>query len=127
MAGDDDNKQSDLDRAAILARRRRFIALAISGLATTGCKQSAPEVCLSVIPDPESGEPDAPMTGPIVEDPGAPLETGETGETGSDETGEGESGEALEQAPPQVCLKKVAPTPRPCLKKIAPQPCLMVL
>ena len=124
MAGDD-SEQPDLDRAAILARRRRFIALAISGLASTGCKPSGPEVCLSIqAPDSEGGgEPQTPGTGPIVEDPGAPLETGETG---GDESGEtGETGEALEQTPPEVCLK-VAPTPRPCLKKAAPQPCLMV-
>ena len=129
MAGDDDGKETDLDRAAILARRRRFIALAISGLATTGCKPSGPEVCLSIqAPDPEGGaEPEetTPGTTPIVEDPGAPLETGETG---GDESGTGETGEALEQeTPPEVCLK-VAPMPRPCLKKKgpSPQPCLMV-
>jgi hypothetical protein len=120
MAGDDEPKQTDLDRAAILARRRRFIAMAISGLATTGCKPSGPEVCLSIqAPDPEGGA--EPKT-PFVEDPGAPLESGETG---SDETGAGETGEALEQTPPEPCLK-VAPTPRPCLKKVPPQPCLMV-
>ena len=121
MAGDD-SEQADLDRAAILARRRRFIALAISGLATTGCKPSGPEVCLSIqVPEPENGgEQPPPGSGPIVEDPGVPLETGETGGEES-----GETGEALEQTPPEVCLK-VAPTPQPCLKKPRPQPCLMV-
>lgn len=124
MAGDDPD-QPDLDRAAILARRRRFIALAISGLATTGCKRSGPEVCLSVMPTPESGaEPESEQPeepGPFVEDPGVPLESGETG---GDESGE--TGAALEQTPPEVCLK-IAPTPRPCLKKRPPpQPCLMV-
>ena len=34
---------NDPDRAAILARRRRFIALAISSLAVTGCKRPKPE------------------------------------------------------------------------------------
>jgi hypothetical protein len=120
---DDRDPTDDLDRAAILARRRRFIALAISGLATAGCKSSGPDVhaCLSpeIDPDPQEthdGEPQTP--GPFVEDPGAPLGAGETG---GDETGE-----ALEQTPPEVCLK-VAP-PRVCLKKRPPpQPCLMVL
>ncbi|HVH98294.1 MAG TPA: hypothetical protein VM869_06280 [Enhygromyxa sp.] len=119
MAGDD-SEQADLDRAAILARRRRFIALAISGLATTGCKPSGPEVCLSIqVPEPESEQP--PGSGPIVEDPGAPLETGETGETGGEVSGE--TGEALESTPPEVCLKVA---PQPCLKKPPPRPCLMV-
>ena len=38
MSADDpkDRDAEDLDRAAILARRQRFIALALSGLATTG-------------------------------------------------------------------------------------------
>jgi hypothetical protein len=33
----------DPDREAILARRGRYIALAISGLATGGCKHQSPE------------------------------------------------------------------------------------
>ncbi|HLT40745.1 MAG TPA: hypothetical protein VK034_30925, partial [Enhygromyxa sp.] len=106
-------------------RRRRFIALAISGLATAGCKRASPEPCLSIEVTPEpDGQPEQP--GPFVEDPGAPLETGETGDG---ETGE--TGEALDQTPPEVCLKVAPPShtkPRPCLKKRPPpQPCLMIL
>lgn len=49
MQGDDD----DLDRAAILARRNRFIAVALSGLATgVGC---APQTCLKVIAPQDPG------------------------------------------------------------------------
>lgn len=119
-----DDGTDDLDRAAILARRRRFIALAISGLAATGCKRPVPEPCLSIAPDPSDGEPsEPPPNEPFIEQPGAPLETGETGET---ETGETETGDELEQAPPEVCLK-VAP-PRPCLKKRpSPHPCLLMM
>lgn len=119
--------EDDLDRAAILARRRRFIALAISGLATAGCKRTSPEACLSIeiTPQPED-EPEPPQ--PFVEDPGVPLR-GETGPNES-ETGSTE-GEALEHNRPQVCLevapKPKSPKPRPCLKKQPPQPCLMIL
>lgn len=100
----------DPDRAAILARRRRFIALAISGLAAGGCKHDSPKVCLSISVPEEGeggegeGEPNA--SGPFVEDPGTPVE-GETGETGG-------SSAAPPEPNPQPCLK-VKPTPRPCL------------
>jgi hypothetical protein len=130
MAGDDE-RPDDPDRAAILARRKRFIALAISGLATTGCKQ--PEVIPCLSPEvPEAGPDDVQGLGPgpIVEDPGAPLESGGGETDGGDElydfskdTIEGE----LTQ--PQVCLQvqpKPHPKPRPCLKKAAPRPCLMI-
>ncbi|MFO7563506.1 MAG: hypothetical protein R6X02_12745 [Enhygromyxa sp.] len=129
---DQGDEAGDPDRAAILARRRRFIALAISGLATAGCK--VPEgvhACLSPELDPEpkhddEGEPLG-LDGPFVEDPGAPLSTGEGDETGGDESEGDETGEALEQTPPEVCLK-VAPAPRPCLKKRpAPKVCLMII
>jgi hypothetical protein len=109
----DEHDPSDPDRAAILARRRRFIAIAISGLAASGCKKPGPEPCLKVVqPSAEEGsepepEPDSGATGPIVEDPGEPLETGETS---SEETGE-----AIEETNPQPCLRVAEP--RPCLKK----------
>ncbi len=69
---DDDETPSDPDRAAILARRQRFIALALAGLAgaTTldGCapkpcldvstpQDADPQPCLSVSPDPTEPEP----------------------------------------------------------------------
>jgi hypothetical protein len=106
----------DPDRAAILARRRRFIALAISGLATGGCKHT-PEPCLSIpIPNDDAGEGEGEGEGvpegqpsasePFVEDPGTPVEGG-TGETGG-------SSEAPPQPNPQPCLRK-QPTPRACL------------
>jgi hypothetical protein len=111
------DEPSDPDRAAILARRRRFIALALSGMATGACKHQPPQPCLNVArPEdeygPEAGEPDAP--GPFVEDPGVPVES----ETNGSETGEpDETGEAKEPPPesnPQPCLR-LRVTPRPCL------------
>jgi hypothetical protein len=116
------DEPSDPDRAAILARRRRFIALAISGMATSGCKHQPPQPCLNVArPEDEygpnddgaddgegqeAGEPDA--SGPFVEDPGVPVE----GETDGAETGE--TTEAPPEPNPQPCLR-MRPTPRPCL------------
>ena len=46
----DDEGRDDLDRAAILARRQRFIALALSGLSASCGKTSGPQVCLSIGP-----------------------------------------------------------------------------
>lgn len=46
MATDDSGQ--DPDRAAILARRRHFVALALSGLTTAGCKHNQAEPCLSI-------------------------------------------------------------------------------
>jgi hypothetical protein len=121
VAGDD--QTDDPDRAAILARRRRFIALAISGLAS--CKSSEPEVHVCLSPEITPDRHEERGSEVFIEDPGAPL--GETGETGGDETGE-----ALEQpyeTPPEVCLKVAPPQPKPraCLRKASPKPCLMVL
>lgn len=47
----DDEDRTDPDRAAILARRQRFIALAISGLsASCGKENGSPQPCLDVAP-----------------------------------------------------------------------------
>ena len=75
MGADDD----DLDRTAILARRQRFIALALSGLASAGActptdppKEEAPRArpgaCLSI--EPRQPEPNAPKE-PIPPPPDA--------------------------------------------------------
>ena len=144
--------EDDPDRAAILARRKQFIALALSGLATTGCtdgrskdedgKASKPSVspqpprpCLDVAAPPpasESGE---------GETSGSETGGSETGETGGSETAGSETGELAETDPPQrpdprprPCLRRAAPdpkpepepAPKPCLKKPKPKTCLMV-
>jgi hypothetical protein len=118
-------RDEDPDRAAILARRRRFVAIALSGLAAgTGCTPK-PEPCLSVAPldDPSSGgKPEAPP------EPMPCLKVAPP-----------EPDPVPEQAPvePEPCLKvkppdEPKPEPRPCLKVRAPdrppepQPCLSV-
>jgi hypothetical protein len=128
VTSDDDRdlpaQEQDPDRAAILARRRRFIAIAISGLATTACKASA-QPCLSITqPEADTGEEpvDPDPNQPIVEEPGVPVETGETAEPAEPEA-------PLEPTPPEVCLKiapQPQPQPQPCLKKSAPRPCLNI-
>ncbi|MFV8755974.1 hypothetical protein ACNOYE_35935 [Nannocystaceae bacterium ST9] len=132
MSDDDKPRTEDPDRAAILARRQHFIALALTGLATTACAstnddgsnkgedagkgprpEAPPEPCLKVMPADETGT-------------SSTTTTAEGGETGGGETGGETSGGETEGetgAPPQPCLK-VAPPPEPCLKKAPPQPCL---
>lgn len=153
--GDDEHEtsgESTLDRTAILARRRRFIALALSGLANAGCTRAPPpEPCLSIaVPEDEgqtieggeagaeagasgeagaeagaeAGQPSADSNGPFVEDPGVPVQS-------SQPEGEGDEAEAgeTEADEPETVPK---PRPRPCLKKAAPtktkpQVCLLMV
>jgi hypothetical protein len=135
----DDAPPELADREAILARRRRFIALAISGIATAGCDKPLPEPepqpCLSVrAPEPEETGGEAAASKPFVEEPGVPLasetEGGETGgaetegsETDGPEAGEGSPGPGPKPAP-RPCLN-VAPK-QPPSKPQAPRPCLLV-
>jgi hypothetical protein len=130
-------RSDDPDRAAILARRQRFIALALSGLATTACekpkedpatpkdgkavqegkddKGAPPQACLKVAaPEEPIGKP-TPCLDVSVPDP-----------------------EPEPEPKPQPCLKIAAPDPEPkphpCLSikppepepKPKPQPCLKV-
>jgi hypothetical protein len=126
MAGHDDDSKSggDPDRAAILARRQRFVALALSGLATTGCtdgstkqpgddkaddKKAAeppPHPCLSPV-QPEQKPPEPPPQPCLKVAPPEPE-------------GESESGGVSEPEPAPE------PAPQPCLKKAPPRPCLKV-
>ena len=137
MAGDDDRRDDeadpkakalDPDRAAILARRQRFIALALSGLTTAACDQptNKPDACLKVkVSDPKepktTGEPRAcldvaphPCLSPTpcldVAPPGPCLRVAPSA--------------CLKVARPTPCLsKKPPPTPpKPCLKVRAPDP-----
>lgn len=115
-------EEDESDRKAILARRQRFVALALGSLTTASCTPR-PQVCLRTTevhePEPETeGETEGDASAPFVEDPGAPVEPSEpepdSGETsGSDEP------------PPQPCLKVA---PKPCLeKRPPPQPCLLLM
>jgi outer membrane protein OmpA-like peptidoglycan-associated protein len=49
--GDDDEAVDDPDRTAILARRQRFIALALGVVGAAACHRRGPEVCLSMAPE----------------------------------------------------------------------------
>ncbi len=139
---DDDEKSPthDPDRAAILERRKRFIALALTGLSTAACDRGGPnppkpDACLKTMPRQEKADDDGgpppqpclsmpqPQPQPEPEVPPQPCL----------------KMVAPEPDPqPQVCLKMAAPpddegeadagepapAPRPCLKKAAPKPCL---
>jgi hypothetical protein len=97
----DDDDRSDPDRAAILARRQRFIALALSGLsASCGKNGGSPTPCLDVGPAETSSADDGATTGssgmpmPCLDvDPtldGTADDTGTDG--GSDSSGSDSSG-----------------------------------
>lgn len=96
MAGDDGDSDAT-DRAAILARRQRFIALALSGLAVTCGDDSgngtSPMPCLDVAPQTES----ATMTGVT-----------ETGTDSMSSTSVGTSGGST--GTPMPCLDVAPPT-----------------
>lgn len=114
MSKDDEN------RKAILARRARFMAAALT--ATTGCDLlKPPQPCLSVVEvrPPDAGTPSDENQPPEVA-PRPCLEPPATDPT---------------RAPPQPCLSQVDPrleqqeplgTPQPCLKIAVPsaRPCL---
>jgi hypothetical protein len=121
----------DSDRTAILARRKQFIALALSGLTTTAaCDKEAPskggksssgeqadtskpQPCLTVSPEPPQPEtPPEPKPQPCLKMP--PPEEPPQPETPPEPL-------------PQPCLSmpidpepKPEPQPRPCLKKAMP-------
>lgn len=112
--------EDDPDRAAILARRQRFIALALSGLATGCTAPPRPEPCLNVA---QPHEPEEPTKQPEAQpetkfDPGPCLKVALP------------SDPPLEPPPPETTPPP--PEPQPCLKvrppepKTEPTPCLSV-
>jgi hypothetical protein len=116
----------DPDRAAILARRQRFIALALSGLAgTVACDKPKPQPCLSPPATSAEGGED-PKTDPDpTADPQPCLKVAPTNPQPCLEVMPPED----PKADPQPCLKIAAPPepkPQPCLSPPKPQPCLDV-
>lgn len=140
MAEHDDDEQKpplDPDRAAILERRKRFIAVALSGLSTAACTSGPPQS--KPDPDVEKGVPqqhdeDAGLEGAapqpclsISQPPEPPPQP---------------QPQPPPEPPPQVCLKIAQPpadtgeddggaiapepAPRPCLRQAAPKPCLKI-
>ena len=125
--------QDDPDRAAILARRQRFIALALSGLASTTACEKPKE------------DPSAPKDGKASQEgkddnkgapPQACLKVAPPEPEGGDSTGKPmpclevmpPEPEPIDDGSPQACLKIAAPPtepepkPQPCLKVRPPEP-----
>lgn len=106
MADDDRSPDADddPDRAAILARRQRFVAIALSGLAATASEACRPQPhpCLNVV-GPEEPQPDAPQDGSETPPAEPPAET--PVEEAPTETSAAEGPEAN----PTPCLNVVRP------------------
>jgi hypothetical protein len=124
----------DPDRRAILSRRQRLIAIALSGLGTTagGCDAVSPAPCLEAMPierplEPPTGGPMLPETDELPAHP-PPMPCLEP--TPRDAVDEGEPADdrqeetAPEQAQPHPCLSRPRPPPMPCLtpRRVEPQP-----
>ena len=118
--------EDDRDREAILKRRNRFIALALTGLtsAVTGCDRAGPgpQVCLQPVvreqdppPGPcleapmevESGDP-RPCLSPPAQ-PGPCLEFAEPRDPADEPREEDDATERPPRPPPAVCLSILAP------------------
>lgn len=113
------NDRDDPDRQAILARRRRFIAIALGGI-TTGCGRPKPENTSSTTgatsgvessesastSGPESGSETAPAACLKFDLPREQLDLPPEPETGSDES---DSGTDSGTTGPPPCLAGVLP------------------
>jgi hypothetical protein len=81
---EDDDSDARIDREAILARRRRFAAAALTGLATSTLATACPCLKMAV---PESAEPHGDGQ---PQDDGDPMEEASPEEAGAADGGEGE-------------------------------------
>jgi hypothetical protein len=112
MSGDDlppNAPPDDPDRAAILARRQRFLAIALSGLASgIAC---APQVCLKVA---TTRDPNQPPSNPPAESPSTPPEPIPDDVTPPVEP-------SPEPTPPTYTPPPPRAEPRPCLKVVKPR------
>ena len=128
-ASEDDDTVVDPDREAILRRRRRFVAVALSGLASASlsgcadpkpCLDVAPQACLMVVAEEEDGGTSATSEmGPML--PADPHEVTPRGGDVDEELDGGAAPQACLRVAPQPCLK-VAPEPQPCLDIAPPEP-----
>ncbi|MEX1363797.1 MAG: hypothetical protein AB1Z98_11765 [Nannocystaceae bacterium] len=122
-------RRDDPDRAAILARRQRFIALALTGLTAAACDKPNDE---PTAPKGQSGQEgkadDGARPQPCLDVQVA--DDGDDVDVGTSKTDLGRPVPCLEvmpppppdDAPPQACLKIAAPPP----EQPKPQPCLRV-
>ncbi len=124
MTKSDDDRPVDPDRAAILARRQQFIALALTGLATACTANTPPQACLRVAmpedqqaPQPES-EPEPPPVAPPTPclNVAGPVKPSDEPQPVQPTT--------VEPIPPEPPPKS-KPTPTP--KKPKPRPCLNIM
>jgi hypothetical protein len=118
-----DESDQDPDRAAILARRRRFITIALSGLAT-GAACADPCLKVGAHGDDNAAENQRP---PPAADP-APA-TPQDPETSRPEACLKVSAPPPEQpvpARPEACLKVAPPPQDPADTKAIPRPCLSI-
>lgn len=142
----DDGQDGDTDRAAILARRQRFIAMALTGLAATaaGCDNgkgktsgsgaakpptdehpTAPsQPCLKVrqTPSPDRGTTAAPT--PCLEVSVPASSEGDDGQADDGQADDDQADDGPAKPPPQPCLRvrKPEPAPTPCLNVVMPEP-----
>ncbi|RLB57767.1 MAG: hypothetical protein DRI90_17590 [Deltaproteobacteria bacterium] len=125
-------------RRTILARRARFVTIALAGaglaVGSPGCKDPEPTVCLSEVevktPPDDSALPGPCLTAevcleaPLPEDGGAPP----TGSAKSDLDGppDDDARPDAGKPQPQICLSLTGKPPQPCLAppQDKPQPCL---
>jgi len=119
----EDDPRDDPDRAAIMARRQRFIALALSSL-SAACDRPAPNVCLKVDPSTiDKGEHDkrgAPKPCLDVDRP-EPRQAPATEPTPPEAKAEPEKPQpCLDVARPEDPEPQPQPQPQPCLR-VAPK------
>lgn len=108
---DDDAKR------AVLARRARFVAAAMAGMATASCDScSRSQPCLSVSPTYVDA---SPPPGPCLSIAIMPTDAGE--QTAIE--GAGDAGDAGKDAGKKIVVGPPPPRPTPCLSA-PPQPCL---
>lgn len=133
--GDGGSDKANEARRAILARRRRFVAVALASAGVAAGSSSCdknPLVCLSPVPVEEDAGPTVCLSAPIEETPDAGAGGDDAadagagdGDAGVSEDADGGTGDAGSDAgeapPPRVCLR-TAPPPTP--KPTAPKPCL---
>lgn len=112
---------SDDAKRAVLARRARFVAAAMAGIATASC-DACSRPCLSPRPTSVDASP-----GPCLSVPMGPVDAGEqiAIDSGADAGDAGDAGKDASRAadkrpvigppPPQPCL---SPMPRVCLEPL---------
>ncbi|MBW2456959.1 MAG: hypothetical protein JRI68_20765 [Deltaproteobacteria bacterium] len=130
---------ADGARHAILARRAKFVTMALASagiaVASQGCKDPEPTVCLSQeqVPTSSAGAVPEPcltaevcLEAPMIKDAGT-MPTGSAPGTPPSGSAAADSPAKADGGPtePQVCLKIRPDPPQPCLSKpLPPQPCL---